>query len=283
MPVFVVLCRGKVFEESCRGISDALTLIGAQVSIQKGQEQFEDNVVYIIPGLHKLEGGLPNRFIAVQTEQTTSRWFTPEYIASMQKAMCVWDFSPLNASRCMALGLRNVCWVPVRVPMDVFVFNTNSYNFHFQWRPPQDIDVLFYGSDSPRRREMFRLLSKTPGRTVVFRYYSLFDQEREHLLRRSKVVLNLHYWPDGALEVHRVEYACSRGKCVVSEPSADQMLDLTYKDCVTFARYADIPSVVTELLEHPAKRCALQAEAQKHSFKTQFDVRAVRACIGSIK
>ncbi|CAN0367816.1 unnamed protein product [Ectocarpus sp. 6 AP-2014] len=214
---------------------------------------------------------------AGETEQTTSKWFTSRYISSMKQAMYVWDFSPVNVSRCIALGLHSACWVPVRIPMDVFVFNTGSYNFHFRDKCTQDIDVLFYGADSPRRRGMFRLLNQIPGCTLVFRYYDLFDQEREDLLRRSKIVLNLHYWPDAALEVHRVEYACSRAKCVISESSSDPMLDLTYKNCVAFARYDDIPTKVKMLLQDQTARCTLQAAAQKRAFRNQFDVRTVQA------
>ncbi|CAM9745415.1 unnamed protein product, partial [Choristocarpus tenellus] len=36
-----------------------------------------------------------------------------------------------------------------------------------------------------------------------------------------KVVLNLHFYPDAALEVHRISYLLALGKCVLSEPSSD--------------------------------------------------------------
>ncbi|CAM9155802.1 unnamed protein product [Ectocarpus sp. 8 AP-2014] len=142
--------------------------------------------------------------------------------------------------------------------------------------------VVVYGGDRkkfPRRRGMFRLINQIPGCTLVFRYYDLFDQEREDLLRRSKIVLNLHYWPDAALEVHSVEYACSRAKCVISESSSDLMLDLTYKNCVAFARYDDIPTKVKSLLQDQTARYTLQAAAQKRAFRNQFDVRTVQGVI----
>ena len=284
IPEIVLLCDGKVLEESCRGIRDALTLLNIESSTQdfSSAPKPASDTVYIILGLHNYKGHLPDKFIAVQSEQTTSKWFTPAYVEALKKAQFVWDFSPQNVSRCIGLGIANVCWVPVRVPMDVFVLNTKSFNLHFGSQCNKDIDVLFYGSDSRRRREMYRLLSSIPRCRLVFRYYNLFDEERENLLRRAKIVLNLHYWPDGALEVHRVEYACSRGKCVISEPSADPMLDKTYSNCVDFANYRDIPERITYLLRNDRVRLALEQEAQRQSFKKQFDVSAIKGCIFSL-
>lgn len=284
-PAIVLLCDGKVLQESCVGIRDALTLLDTESSTRTSvlESESSDETTYIILGLHNFKGRLPKKFIAVQSEQTTSKWFTAEYIEALKKAQFVWDFSPENVSRCIGLGIPNVCWVPARVPMDIFVLNSKSFNFHFGSRYSKDIDVLFYGSDSRRRRDMYRLLSHIPGCRLVFRYYDLFDEERENLIRRAKIVLNLHYWPDGALEVHRVEYACSRGKCIISEPSSDHMLDRTYSKCVEFAAFRDIPERVTYLLRNDRVRRTLEQEAQKQCFKNQFDVSAIRGSIFSQK
>jgi len=282
-PPFVLLCEGKVLEESCVGIRDALTLLDSTslLCTSDRDSEFSDDTTYIILGLHNFKRSLPKKFIAVQSEQTTSKWFTAEYLESLKKAQFVWDFSPENVSRCISLGIQSACWVPARVPMDIFILNSSSYNFHFGSRCTKDIDVLFYGSDSRRRRDMYRLLSRIPGCRLVFRYYDLFDEERECLLRRAKIVLNIHYWPDGALEAHRVEYACSRGKCIVSEPSSDHALDQTYSKCVEFADFRDIPERVVYLLRNDRVRLALEREAHKKSFKSQFDVSAIRDCIFS--
>jgi len=281
----VVLLCGPVFEECCGGIRDALSLLGVQSSLQSAHStvEFSDDIVYIIPGVQRINGPLPSRFIAVQTEQTSSKWLTEAYMAALRKAECVWDFSPLNVARFIGHGMKNVCFVPIRVPLDIFVESTDTFRYHFREPRVQDIDVLFYGSDSPRRRKMFKLISKIPNCATVFRYYTLFGKEREDLIRRSKIVLNLHYWPDSALEVHRIEYACARGKCIISEPSADRMLDLRYANCVEITPYGDIPKRVTQLLRDQQSRSRLEKQAQATSFKNQFDMSAIRACISSLK
>lgn len=281
----VILSSGAVFEESSRGIHDALTLLDVD-STRRSHESagdLSDDATYIILGLHKFKGPLPKTYIAVQSEQTSSKWFTDDYVSKLKKAAFVWDFSPLNVARCIGQGIANVCWVPARVPMDIFVCDSEMFNYHFGQHYSDDIDVLFYGSESLRRREMFRILSKLPRCRVAFRYYTLFGKEREDLIRRAKIVLNIHFWPGSALEAHRIEYACARGKCVISEPSADKVLDATYSKCVDFARYADIPSRVTHLLGNDEARLQLEREAQKNCFRNQFDRAAIKACISSIK
>lgn len=286
--MIVVLLCGPVFEECCAGIRDALAVLGVQSCTQKvhSSSQFSDDAVYIIPGVHRvltLTPKMPFRYIAVQTEQMGSKWLTASCMAALRKAECVWDFSPLNVAKFIGHDMKNVCFVPIRIPLDIFVDSSAAYNFHFRQRHVQDIDVLFYGADSPRRRKMFRLIEKIPGLGAVFRYYTLFGKEREDLIRRSKIVLNLHYWPESALEVHRIEYACARGKCIISEPSADRMLDLRYANCVSFAPYDDIPSRVVQLIRDHQARSHLERQAQVTSFRNQFDLSPIKACISSRK
>lgn len=282
---FIVLLLGPVLEECCGGIRDVLALLGVQSSIQTASAttDFSDDTIYIIPGVHRMCERLPSRFIAVQTEQTSSKWLTAAYIAALRKALCVWDFSPLNVARFIGHGMKNVCFVPMRIPLDIFVETTDAFSYHFRQQRVQDIDVLFYGAYSPRRRKMFRLISKIANCNVVFRYYTLFGKEREDLIRRSKIILNLHYWPDSALEVHRIEYACARGKCIISEPSADRMLDLCYEKCVDITPYEEIPKRVTHLLRDQTARSNLEKQAQATSFKHQFDISAIRGCIVCLK
>ena len=42
--------------------------------------------------------------------------------------------------------------------------------------------------------------------------YALWGQERETAIRAAKVVLNVHYYEDAALEVHRINHLLTCGK-----------------------------------------------------------------------
>lgn len=279
-----ILYSGPVFEETSRGIHDALTLVGVEGSLSRHScgDTLSDDVTYVILGLHNFRGRLPARFIAVQAEQTSSKWFTEEYLRRLRRAAAVWDFSPGNVARCRELGIEKARWVPMRIPMDIFVAESRLFDYHHREAHTSDIDVQFYGAESPRRREMETMLKQIPNCTVAFRYYTLFRAEREDLIRRSKIILNMHYWPDSSLEVHRIEYICARGKCIISEPSSDEVLDNTYSSCVDFCKYSDIPERVKHLTGNRGERSRLGREAQRNCFRNQFSVGAIRESIGEI-
>ncbi|CAM9711308.1 unnamed protein product, partial [Sphacelaria rigidula] len=228
-----------VFEETAVGICDALFMSGFHADLVYRDFEwsgFRKDVLYVILGLHRKRvncSELPDKYIAVQAEQIGSKWMTKLYLQNLREALCVWDFSPRNCSFFRSLGIT--CYnVGTRVPMEIFYPGSLSRKQHFSRVREKDIDVLFYSARCPRRQDLERNLSKTTSLKVVFRYNDLFREEREDLISRSKIVLNVHYWPSASLETHRVEYLCSRGKCVLSERSSDPELDLEYSNCVAF-------------------------------------------------
>jgi len=73
----------------------------------------------------------------------------------------------------------------------------------------EDIDVLFYGGRSERRERMkgeMEVWARSRGYRLVFDLsYDVMGEVREDLLRRARVVLNLHSVPSRVLEVRRRE------------------------------------------------------------------------------
>ncbi len=86
--------------------------------------------------------------------------------------------------------------------------------------PPseKDIDVLFFGSPSPRRAKVLdRLFARG---LVCYSPTAVYGAERSAIIDRAKVVLNIHYYTDPPyLESSRVIPALHRGACVLSEAS----------------------------------------------------------------
>ena len=87
-----------------------------------------------------------------------------------------------------------------------------------------------------------------PRKKILFRYYDLFGEEREEVIARSKLVINMHFWPKSSLETHRIEYLMARGKCVVSENSMDDDLDEEYSKAVKFTKYAQMEETIKHML-----------------------------------
>lgn len=259
-----------VFEETAIGICDALFMSGfdSEVCRRPVKNMEFKNVLYVILGLHRFQS-VPKNYIAIQAEQIGSKWMTDSYFDKLRRARCVWDFSPRNCAYFREKGI--ICHnVRTRVPMEIFYPGSSSMSLHFSGRE-KDVDVLFYGSKCLRRESLEREF-KNSNLRVVFRYNDLFHEEREDLISRSKVVLNIHYWPSSSLETHRVEYLCSRGKCVISEQSFDSELDLEYSDSVSFVPYNCIVKTAEHYVADDSSRKTLEVNSQRRSFKNQSEV-----------
>lgn len=272
-----IVWSGPVFEETAIGISDALFISGFDAKIihlDSGNDStvFDDDNTYIILGIHRFKLPLPKNFIVVQAEQINSKFINPKYIYILSKARRVWDFSGRNVSYFKEKGI-NVYDIGSRVPMDVFYPNSPSMLRHFSGRK-KDIDVLFYGAKCPRRENLQKILNKS-GLKTEFRYNNLFRGAREDLIARSKVVLNIHYYVPSSLETHRIEYLCSRGKCVVSERSDDHILDGKYAQSVIFSSMDDMVSSILSVITCEKTRNSVEVQAQKESILRQSNTRVI--------
>ena len=130
---------------------------------------------------------------------------------------------------------------------------------------PEEIDVLLFGVCSDKRREFIATFTRHhdayvsqglgPPLKTVFRCITawtdaLIDEERDHFVSRARVVVNVHTWETSSLEIHRITYLLSMGKCIVSERSFfDPKLDAQYEGLVLFGDdYDDIAKLVISLL-----------------------------------
>lgn len=84
----------------------------------------------------------------------------------------------------------------------------------------QDIDVLFYGSPGGRRRPLIETLQGRRDLNTRF-LFGVYGRERDELIARSKMVLNMHYYPAALFESVRVSYLLANGSFVLTEESAD--------------------------------------------------------------
>jgi hypothetical protein len=106
----------------------------------------------------------------------------------------------------------------------------------------QVYDVLFYGLINEHHLNV--LLELKAAGLVVYASDQLYAQQRLNELKKAKVVLNLNYYPDAALEVHRLNFPQSLGECVVSEPSVDPVIDSIYASGIVFASSERIGNTV---------------------------------------
>ncbi|MGE5088347.1 MAG: hypothetical protein ACM3QY_04400 [Candidatus Levyibacteriota bacterium] len=97
----------------------------------------------------------------------------------------------------------------------------------------QDIDVLFYGRITPARAQRLCALQRHRLRVVVLSGApSHYGRERDALIARSRVVLNLHARDTHIFEQVRVNYLLINGKAVVSEVLDDTEIPEIYRPLV---------------------------------------------------
>ncbi|HSQ82270.1 MAG TPA: hypothetical protein VLU54_14240 [Casimicrobiaceae bacterium] len=97
----------------------------------------------------------------------------------------------------------------------------------------QDIDVLFYGKITPARAERLGALRRDGLRVVALSGAPWdYGKERDALIARSRVVLNLHAHDAHIFEQVRVNYLLINGKAVVSEILDDTEIPELYRRLV---------------------------------------------------
>lgn len=279
---FIVLWHHQVLCETAYGISHALELMSIENECIHSEDlTFVDTGdCFLIVGCHHFHK-FPKNYIAVQVEQPGSNWFVPSLYKALKESMGIIEFSPRLDRKWKSLGY-NSFYVPLRIPMNLFI-ETGEKDIFFT-DSPKDIDILFYGGRRDRRVRLEKKLKNSfPSKKIVFRYYDLFGEEREQFISRSKIVLNTHFWPESSLETHRIEYLMARGKCVVSENSMDEELDIEYSEAVNFCHYEKMVKTISCLFNNPEEIEKSGKKARRLSEKHQFDTshlrKALEGCI----
>ena len=208
----------------------------------------------IVLGAHLLSrflmGPLKPDSIIYNFEQVDpdSPWLDESYL-NLLRTHEVWDYSERNIALLRQQGVVNIQHLPL------------GYAAQMERIAPetQDIDVLFYGSINPRRQTVLDEL-KASGLNVM-QVFGLYGPERDKLIARSKLVLNLHFYESRIFEIARVSYLLTNGICVVSEDGPDPV-EQSYLGALAFAPYEDLASTCAALINAPETREAIARQGQ---------------------
>ena len=160
----------------------------------------------------------------------------------------IWDYSERNLRTLRTYGAVGLLrWVPVghapelaRIPR----------------APEQHIDVLFYGSVNPRRAEVLHALKASGLR--VRHVFGVYGRERDALIARAKVVLNLHYYETSIFEIVRVSYLLSNAKAVVAEGNPETTVESDLIQGVALVPYESLVSTCHRVVHDDHLRSALE-------------------------
>ena len=137
----------------------------------------------------------------------------------------------------------------------------------------QDIDVLFYGDTNCARRK--KIISELDKSFNVHVESNLFGEEMLDIIRRSKVIINIHYYDGALLETPRIAEILALGKAViVSERSNDPEEEVRFESFVDFVNVGDIEGLkrrISYWIENEDERLKKLQNNRKHIIRGDVD------------
>lgn len=209
----------------------------------------------IILGCHMLSKDsipeIPKDSIIVNTEQVYSGaadWNpnTFEWISKFQ----VWDYSEKNILNLNALGITRVKHLKIGYQKELNRIKKIEV---------KDIDVLFYGSVNDRRGKILNAL-KESGLNVQH-FFGVYGAEKDVLIQRSKVVLNLHFYDSQIFEIIRVFYLLTNSIAVVGEVNPTTFIDSMYLNGIYSSQYDALVESCHLLVKDSKQRIILEQRA----------------------
>jgi hypothetical protein len=192
---------------------------------------------------------IPLNSIIYNLEQVSpdSPWFQPN-ILDILRQYSVWDYSQSNIEQLARMGITPVQYVPIgyvpqlsRIP-----------------KAEEDIDVLFYGSLNERRLSILQEL-KNHG-VKVHALFGAYGAERDRVIARSKIVLNIHFYEAKIFEIVRVSYLLANQRFVISERGINMREETPFLSGIVFTDYDSLVTTCLNFLSRSEDRKSI-AEA----------------------
>lgn len=264
----------RVFQEEVNTFYESLVLAGYQVSYVP--YKLEANALNIVFGaislsLNDFPPNCQNVIIRnLEHVFPEGHCMFPRYIEVL-KRFPVWDYAADNIERLAEAGVPVADHVPV-CHASVLENITPA--------PVQDIDVYFYGNVSERRAAVIEAI-RARGLNVVVSQLGggeSFGAERNALIARSKVVLNIGLKPDSRriFEVVRVGFLLANGKAVVGEVNEHTVIEDDIRAAVVCGTLEELPALCEDLVRNAGYRRTVEARGREI-----FRARNGKAIIGA--
>ena len=262
----------RMYDELCMVVRNSLIDLGHSCTI--ASNVYEAGATNILLGstifasrhLQLTERLWGKPYIVYQLEQLDdahgllNEW--PEYRELLANATEIWDYGPSSAQYLRDRGFHRVAYLPP--------------GFHpclesFRPSPTSDFDVAFCGAPHPRRKAVLDALA-AKGAKVAF-IYGIYGGERNAIVARSKIVLNVHAWDDlKALETVRLSLMLANGCFVISEvgdhnPYGDGLVyagyDALVEACLDYAKRSREVRDAVAVRGHAALRSIAMVELMR--------------------
>ena len=197
--------------------------------------------LYVVFGAHELahhlleiQYRLNNTFgyVVMNSEQPDSQFMKNKYYVSLMKRNVVCDYNTLSANY-----LKETYDIKI---LSYFYFEFLQFNLETKERP---YDVCFIGSKTERREKIIQDLQEQYPDLKFYIDYEWSHKNSDSLtkiLHECKLVLNIPYYNENALETHRIHKALACNCKVISMSSADEDANGFYKDYITITDNIDL-------------------------------------------
>ena len=247
----------KSFGETFKEITDVFNEIirnkGYECNISKNPDFSCQNIIFGANNIIQASVEIPENSIIVNLEQLSNEsvWLNDKYF-DLLKRHEVWDYSDVNIFHFNKRDIINIKKINIGYsPCLSTLKSLDLSNIN------KDIDVLFYGCMNERRINIYNLLSKNHNINVVFKN-NVYGKDRDQLIARSKIVLNVHFYDSKILEIIRISHLLANNTFVISEDGGD--LDINKKeyeywnDAVIFVKYDNLVDTIIKYLKDDNSR-----------------------------
>ncbi len=232
------------FSEVALGLQGGFRELGINAPIVTVRERISGKTIVVGANLlPRLPGAKPpGKSILYNLEQITpcSDWLTADYLKLLRRHR-VWDYSRYNIGQLEQLGIRNIIHCPI------------GYSDRLSRIVPatdKDIDVLFYGSLNARRQHVLETLVSSGLRVETL--FGVYGEQRDAVIARSRIVLNVHFYPAKIFEIVRISYLLANRVCVVSEVSPPDSALESVQDGIIEAPYERLAETCCEIIANGA-------------------------------
>lgn len=223
MSIKIISCH-PVFNENALVLSQKY-----QWSLEKDFDP-QPNDLYIVYGAHEMAHQLLEvqyrrnssfGYIVLNSEQIHSQFFKNKFYLQLMKRNVVCDYNAITPD-----------WLKEH---DIKVFSYFYFEFmKFNLETNREYDVVFVGTPNPKRTALYEKIKDKYNVFFDFNWQHSSSDKLTTLYHKAKVVVNLPYYEQNALETHRINKALACGCAVVSLKSCDEDANTFYDDYVYF-------------------------------------------------
>lgn len=240
------------FAETIRALDDALLRLGRL-------DAHGRRIIFGAPP----SANLPGDDIVFESEQLARPlWY------DSPRNNAVWTFSGHIARELQSRGWSRVHTCPLGY--------TPAMSTIVRAAVEPNIDVLFYGAPCLRRGRILEPLRSTSLRLHFDS--GVFGLERDTLIARSKLVLNLHYYEPAVLEMFRLAHLFANCAAVVTEGGVDEELEALGRQCAHYVKPEHIVDACLWLASDHVARESIAVRGRRAFAELDF-VESVRRAI----